>query len=102
MGRLTAWLRLSVARAVEAQPSGRAASSQPAELSDPSHFTDSAELATQPVVVRGTLLTDYERRLPVEFWTRFLERYRERLLPQLDDTSPFFYPFKRVLFWGAR
>ena len=61
MGRLTAWLRLSVARAVEAQPSGRAASSQPAELSDPSHFTDSAELATQPVVVRGTLLRDLLR-----------------------------------------
>jgi hypothetical protein len=31
-----------------------------------------------------------------------LERYRERLLPQLDDTRPFFYPFKRVLMWGAR
>ncbi|RZI65216.1 MAG: HAMP domain-containing histidine kinase, partial [Variovorax sp.] len=61
MGRLTAWLRLSVARAVEAQPSGRAASSQPAELSDPSHFTDSAELATQPVVVRGTLRRDLLR-----------------------------------------
>ena len=52
--------------------------------------------------VRGSLLTDYERRLPAELWPRFLERYRERLLPQLDDTRPFFYPFKRVLMWGAR
>ena len=52
--------------------------------------------------VRGSVLTDYERRLPAELWPRFLERYRERLLPQLDDTRPFFYPFKRVLFWGAR
>ena len=52
--------------------------------------------------VRGSLLTDYERRLPAELWSLFLERYRERLLPQLEDTRPFFYPFKRVLMWGAR
>jgi trans-aconitate 2-methyltransferase len=52
--------------------------------------------------VRGSVLTDYERRLPAELWPRFLERYRERLLPQLEDARPFFYPFKRVLFWGVR
>jgi trans-aconitate 2-methyltransferase len=52
--------------------------------------------------VRGSVLTDYERRLPTELWPRFLERYRERLLPQLEDARPFFYPFKRVLFWGTR
>src|SRR5919107_5986581 len=52
--------------------------------------------------VRGSVLTDYERRLPAELWPRFLERYRERLLPQLEDARPFFYPFKRVLFWGSR
>jgi trans-aconitate 2-methyltransferase len=52
--------------------------------------------------VRGTLLTDYEKRMPSELWPRFLERYQERLLPQLADTRPFFYPFKRVLFWGMR
>ena len=50
----------------------------------------------------GSVLTDYERRLPAELWPRFLERYRERLLPQLEEREPFFYPFKRVLFWGAR
>jgi trans-aconitate 2-methyltransferase len=52
--------------------------------------------------VRGSVLTDYERRLPPEVWPRFLERYRERLLPQLEDARPFFYPFKRVLFWASR
>lgn len=52
--------------------------------------------------VRGSVLTDYEKRMPAALWPRFLERYRERLLPQLADTQPFFYPFKRVLFWGAR
>src|SRR5215211_1167588 len=52
--------------------------------------------------VRGSVLTDYERRLPAELWPRFLERYRDRLLPQLEDAKPFFYPFKRVLLWGSR
>lgn len=52
--------------------------------------------------VRGSVLTDYEKRMPDELWPRFLERYRELLLPQLADTRPYFYPFKRVLFWGAR
>jgi trans-aconitate 2-methyltransferase len=52
--------------------------------------------------VRGSLLTDYEKRLPTDMWPQFLERYRERLLPRLADTRPFFYPFKRVLLWGAR
>jgi len=52
--------------------------------------------------VRGSLLTDYERRLPDELWPHFLERYQEGLLPQLEDARPFFYPFKRVLLWDAR
>jgi trans-aconitate 2-methyltransferase len=52
--------------------------------------------------VRGTLLTDYERRLPTALWPRFLARYHECLLPKLAGTRPFLYPFKRVLFWGSR
>jgi len=52
--------------------------------------------------VKGTLLTHYQRQLPAELFARFLERYRERLLPQLDDTRPYFYPFKRILFWARR
>lgn len=52
--------------------------------------------------VKGTLLTDYQRRLPAELFERFLTRYRERLLPQLSDTRPYFYPFKRILFWAKR
>ncbi len=51
--------------------------------------------------VRGTLLTDYEKRLPSDLFASFLARYRERLLPQLEDTRPYFYPFKRVLMWAA-
>jgi trans-aconitate 2-methyltransferase len=52
--------------------------------------------------VRGTLLTAYARRLPAELFERFLDRYRERLLPRLDDGRPYRYPFKRVLLWARR
>jgi trans-aconitate 2-methyltransferase len=52
--------------------------------------------------VKGTLLTDYERRMPADLYVRFLEQYRERLLPLLDPTRPYFYPFKRILFWARR
>jgi trans-aconitate 2-methyltransferase len=50
---------------------------------------------------RGTLLTDYQRRMPAELFERFLAGYRERLLPRLDRRRPYFYPFKRILLWGA-
>ncbi len=52
--------------------------------------------------VRGTLLTDYQRRMNEDEFGRFLEAYRESLLPQLEDMKPFFYPFKRVLIWGRK
>jgi trans-aconitate 2-methyltransferase len=52
--------------------------------------------------VKGTLLTDYERRLPPEEFAQFLARYRERLLPLLDDSRPYLYPFKRIHLWGRR
>jgi trans-aconitate 2-methyltransferase len=50
--------------------------------------------------VKGTLLTDYESRMPAELFEQFLDAYRERLLPLLDDSRPYRYPFKRVLLWG--
>jgi len=52
--------------------------------------------------VKGTTLVDYQKRLPAELYATFLERYRERLLPQLSDTHPYCFPFKRILFWGQR
>jgi trans-aconitate 2-methyltransferase len=52
--------------------------------------------------VKGSLLTDYQRRLPADLFAAFLARYRELLLPRLEDARPFFYPFKRLLFWGRR
>jgi trans-aconitate 2-methyltransferase len=50
--------------------------------------------------VQGSLLTHYRRRLPAALWPPFLARYRERLLPCLDDTRPYFFTFKRILLWG--
>ena len=52
--------------------------------------------------VKGTLLVDYQKRLPPELFAEFLERYRRRLLPQLSEAQPYFYPFKRILFWAQR
>jgi trans-aconitate 2-methyltransferase len=51
---------------------------------------------------RGTLLTDYQQRMEPELFERFLVRYRDELLPQLEDTKPYFYPFKRLLIWARR
>jgi trans-aconitate 2-methyltransferase len=52
--------------------------------------------------VKGTLLTDYQKRMPADVFERFVARYREVLLPGLADTRPHFYPFKRLLLWAAR
>ena len=50
--------------------------------------------------MRGTLLTDYEKHLSPEHFEAFLAAYRERLLPELEDTRPFLFPFRRILCWG--
>ena len=52
--------------------------------------------------VRATLLTAYESRLPPELFARFLARYRERLLPRLEDRRPYLFTFKRLLIWAGR
>ncbi len=50
---------------------------------------------------RGTMLTDYQRRMPPELFEELLVCYRERLLPRLDRRRPYFYPFKRILLRAA-
>jgi trans-aconitate 2-methyltransferase len=52
--------------------------------------------------VRGTLLTDYEQRLDAPTFARFVETYRERLLPRLAPEEPFLFTFRRILVWGRR
>lgn len=50
--------------------------------------------------VRGTLLTDYQKRMPADLWAKFLSRYTESLLPELRDERPFLYPFNRTFLWA--
>jgi trans-aconitate 2-methyltransferase len=50
--------------------------------------------------VKGTLLTDYEKRMPAELFAEFMRQYRQALFERLEDTRPYFYPFKRILFWA--
>lgn len=52
--------------------------------------------------VRGTLLTDYERRMTPGQYEEFLHAYRLKLMPLLDERQPYFYAFKRILIWGRR
>jgi trans-aconitate 2-methyltransferase len=50
--------------------------------------------------VKGTLLTDYRRRLRDRVYEDFVARYRELLVADLPDERPFPFSFKRVLLWG--
>lgn len=52
--------------------------------------------------VKGTLLTDYERRMSPDLFQDYLARYRERLLSEIGEKSPYFYAFKRVLVRGRK
>ncbi len=52
--------------------------------------------------VRGTTLTDYEKRLDPPTWARFLDRYRESLMAVLPDERPFLYTYRRLFLWGRR
>ncbi|MCU1227288.1 MAG: Trans-aconitate 2-methyltransferase [Acidobacteria bacterium] len=51
--------------------------------------------------VKGTLLTDYQRRLG-DRYPKFVEEYTTRLLEVLGDRRPYFYTYKRVLLWASR
>lgn len=52
--------------------------------------------------VKGTLLTDYERRMPADLYEAYIKRYRERLLAEIGEHTPYFYAFKRILAWGRK
>jgi trans-aconitate 2-methyltransferase len=64
-----------------------------------SHLLDSRDEVVE--WVRGAMLTEYQKRLPAADWERFLARYRQMLIPQLEDERPYFYTNPRILFWGA-
>lgn len=51
---------------------------------------------------RGTSLTRFLRVLPEELITPFVDAYRDRVMSTIADVSPYFYPFKRILFWARK
>jgi trans-aconitate 2-methyltransferase len=51
---------------------------------------------------RGTSLTRFFKRLPVELHEPFIEAYRDELLDRIGRHQPYFYAFKRILMWGRR
>jgi trans-aconitate 2-methyltransferase len=61
------------------------------------HELESAESVIE--WVKGTLLTDYEKRLQSRY-PEFLAEYSKTLLPRLGNSRPFFYTYKRVLILG--
>jgi hypothetical protein len=38
--------------------------------------------------------------LPPDLFDPFVERYRRRLAEVLGEQAPYFYTFKRILFWA--
>jgi trans-aconitate 2-methyltransferase len=50
--------------------------------------------------LKGTSLTRFEKRLTPELYQRFLDDYRAALLDVIGTHAPYFFPFRRILFWG--
>ena len=63
------------------------------------HVLDSASAVIE--WVKGSTLTEYQRKLG-ERWPEFLETYTERMLRELGDARPYFFPFKRLHLWASR
>lgn len=52
--------------------------------------------------MRGTSLTRYFKVLPPELHEPLVDEYRRRLVAQLGDRRPYYFSFRRILFWGRR
>lgn len=52
--------------------------------------------------VKGTSLGAYLNRLEEPARGAFLAEYRRRLIAEIGDHRPYFYPFRRLLFWGVK
>ena len=50
--------------------------------------------------VKGTSLTRFKTRMPPAMFDQFVGEYSRRLLAELGDHRPYFYAFKRILFWA--
>ncbi len=61
------------------------------------HLAETAEVVEW---TKGTSLTRFRARMDPTTFSAFVDRYRARLLEVLGVRSPYFYAFKRILFWG--
>jgi trans-aconitate 2-methyltransferase len=52
--------------------------------------------------VKGTSLAAYLTRLEEPHRSQFEAEYRRRLSAAIGARSPYFYPFRRLLFWGRK
>lgn len=52
--------------------------------------------------LKGTLLTDYQKRLPSGLFRKFLEAYQKSLYGAFPNDRPFFYPYNRILMWAEK
>ncbi len=52
--------------------------------------------------VKSTSLAAYLTRLEEPFRAGFLDAYREQLIATVGNHAPYFYPFRRLLFWGQK
>lgn len=52
--------------------------------------------------VKGSMLSAYLTRLDATAQDSFVEAYRARLVNEIGDRAPYFYPFRRLLFWGLK
>jgi trans-aconitate 2-methyltransferase len=51
---------------------------------------------------KGSTLTPYREALSSDRYEEFLAEYTDRLVATVGDARPYFYTFKRVLFWSTR
>ena len=51
---------------------------------------------------RGTTLTRFTKLLEPDLAGHFIDTFRGRILSELGDSSPYFYPFKRILIWATK
>lgn len=62
------------------------------------HVLDSTSAVVE--WTKGTSLTRFRDVLDDDAFDELVTRYRERLVAELGDRRPYFYAFKRILFWA--
>ncbi len=63
------------------------------------------ELSSRDDVVewyRGSLLTDYQKKLSPELFGQYMDRYAERVRQILPDRRPYLFTFNRILMRGKK